>query len=86
MSWSDTTAPVVFPKDQEERMRKRSASGALAAITAAALSVPAVGLANKGGTPHSTKPCPTHKHQGKHKGSSKGKKKGSSKGKKCSKA
>jgi hypothetical protein len=64
-------------------MSKRITSGIVAAIAAAALSVPAVGLANKGGTPHSTKPCPTHTHSGKHKGSSHGKKKGATKGKKC---
>jgi hypothetical protein len=64
-------------------MSKRITSGVVAAIAAAALSVPAVGLANKGGTPHSMKPCPTHKHSGKHKGKSHGKKKGASKGKKC---
>lgn len=65
-------------------MSKRVTSGIVAAIVAIAMSVPAVGLANKGGTPHSTKACPTHRHSGKHKGSLKGKKKGSSKGKKCS--
>ena len=64
-------------------MSKRITSGIVAAIAEAALSVPAVGLANKGGTQHSTKSCPTHKHSGKHKGSSHGKKKGASKGKKC---
>jgi hypothetical protein len=64
-------------------MRTRITSGIVAAIAAAALSIPAVGFADKGGTPHSTKSCPTHKHSGKHKGASKGKKKGASKGKKC---
>ena len=46
-------------------------------------SVPSIGFANQGGVPHSTKPCPTHSHSGKHNGSTKGKKKGAGKGKKC---
>ena len=64
-------------------MSKRLTSGLVAVIAAAAMSVPAVGLADKGGHPHSTKACPVHKHSGKHKGSSKGKKKGALRGKKC---
>lgn len=58
---------------------------AVAAVTATALAlaIPASGLAAKGGQPSSTKPCPTHKHSGKHKGATHGKKKGASKGKKC---
>lgn len=64
-------------------MRTRLTAGIVAAVAAIGMSVPAVGLANKGGTPHSTKACPTHKHSGKHKGSTKGKKKGAAKGKKC---
>lgn len=66
-------------------MSKRVASAVTAAVTAAALAVPGIGFANKGGVPHSTKPCPVHKHHGKHNGSGKGKKKGAGKGKKCSK-
>jgi hypothetical protein len=52
-------------------------------VVALALSVPSIGFATKGGVPHSTKPCPTHKHSGKHNGSGKGHKKGAGKGKKC---
>ena len=56
----------------------------VAATTAAlAASVPATGLANTGGVPHSTKPCPTHSHSGKHKGATKGLKKGTTHGKRC---
>jgi len=65
-------------------MRRRVTSGIVAAITAVALTVPAAGLANKGGKPHTTPPsCHVHKHTGKHKGSTNGKKNGSSKGNKC---
>jgi hypothetical protein len=64
-------------------MSKRFTSGLVAAIVAVSMSIPAIGLANKGGVPHSTKACPTHKHSGKHKGASKGHKKGATKGKKC---
>lgn len=65
-------------------MRNRVIAGAVAAVAGLSLSVPAVGLANKGGVPHKTPAkCTTHKHTGKHKGSSKGKKKGSSRGNKC---
>lgn len=56
---------------------------AVVVAAALALAVPTVGQANKGGSPHSTTPCPSHSHSGKHKGS-KGHRKGSSKGKKCS--
>jgi hypothetical protein len=59
---------------------------AAAAAVAVGLGLPAAGSADKGGHPHSTKPCPPHKHHGKHKGSGHGKKKGSGKGKKCGKA
>jgi hypothetical protein len=45
--------------------------------------VPAAGLANTGGQPHSTTPCPTQSHSGKHKGATHGKKKGAPNGKKC---
>jgi len=64
-------------------MSRRVASAVTAAVAALALSVPSVGFAAKGGVPHSTKPCPTHSHSGKDKGSGHGKKKGASKGKKC---
>ena len=64
-------------------MSKRFTSGIVAAIAAAAMTVPAVGLADRGGTPHSKHPCKTHRHYGKHNGASKGHKKGSEKGKKC---
>jgi hypothetical protein len=64
-------------------MYKRASVRVAAAVTALALAAPAVTLANPGGQPHSTTPCPTHSHQGKHNGSTKGLKKGSGKGKKC---
>ena len=41
-------------------------------MAAIALSVPPVAFATKGGAPHSTKPCPTHRQSGKHNGSGKG--------------
>ena len=66
-------------------MSRRIRAGLAAGVAILALSVPSVGLANKGGTPHSQKPCPTHSHSGKHKGAGHGKKKGAGKGKKCSK-
>ena len=52
-------------------------------VAALAMSGPAIAVADQGGKPHSTKPCPTHSHQGKDNGSSKGHKNGASKGKKC---
>jgi hypothetical protein len=64
-------------------MGKRVSTAVAAGVVALALSVPSIGFANQGGVSHSTKPCPTHKHLGKHNGSGKGKKKGSGKGKKC---
>ena len=64
-------------------MSKRLSAAVAAGAVAVALSVPAIGFANQGGTPHSTKACPTHSHSGKHKGAGHGKKKGSGKGKKC---
>ena len=77
-------------------MRRLLTAGIVAAVTAVAMTVPATGLANKGGTPHTksttsttTKPCPpssSKPNKGKHKGaknSMKGKKKGESMGKKC---
>ena len=66
-------------------MSKRITAGLTAGIAALALSVPSVGLAAKGGAPHSSKPCPTHSHAGKHKGAGHGKKTGAGKGKKCDK-
>lgn len=59
-----------------------STTVAIVAVSAG-LAVPGVGLAAKGGHPHSTKPCPVHKHVGKHKGAHMGKKTGAAKGKKC---
>jgi hypothetical protein len=68
------------------------------AIAAMALSVPTVGLANKGGVPHNgthapktvthtpqaKKPCPDKdKGKAKRKGANKGHKKGANKGRKC---
>jgi hypothetical protein len=64
-------------------MGKRITAAAAAGVVALALSVPSVGFANKGGVSHSTKPCPTHSHSGKHNGAGKGMKKGAAKGKKC---
>ena len=64
-------------------MSKRVSAAVAAGVVALALSVPSIGFANKGGVPHSTKPCPTHSHSGKHNGSTKGHKKGAGKGKKC---
>jgi hypothetical protein len=64
-------------------MSKRVSAAVAAGVVALALSVPSIGFANKGGVPHSTKPCPTHSHSGKHNGSTKGNKKGAGQGKKC---
>lgn len=71
-------------------MNKRLTSGVVAAICAISMSVPAAGLASKGGTPaKSQASCPAHSMKGKRKGhtkaKSKGLKKGSSKGRKCGK-
>ena len=64
-------------------MSKRLTSGIVAAVVAIGMSVPAAGLANKGGTPNShAKSCSTHKHYGHHKGLSK-KGRGGKKGKHC---
>ena len=63
-------------------MSKRLTSGLVAVIAALSMSIPAVGLADRGGHPHSTKACKVHKHYGKHKGT-RGKRKGMDKGKKC---
>ncbi len=66
-------------------MNKRLTSGIVAAVVALSMSVPAIGLANKGGIPHSlSRSCPSH-HHGKKNGATKGKKKGAGKGKKCGK-
>lgn len=72
-------------------MRKRLTAGVVAAVAAVAMSVPAVGLANQGGKPHTTPPaCHMHKNNGKHKGAlknaTKGKRTGASRGNKCGKA
>jgi hypothetical protein len=69
-------------------MRKRLTAGIVAAVTAVAMTVPAVGLANQGGAPHTTPTgCHTHTNKGKHKGQmkngTKGSRKGTSKGNKC---
>ncbi len=63
------------------RYRRAVLAGIIAA--ALAVSVPATGLANTGGQPHSTTPCPTKSHSGKHKGATHGKKMGALNGKKC---
>jgi len=62
-------------------MSKRFTSGLVAAVAAVAMTVPAVGLADRGGHPHSKKPCKTHRHYGKHRGKAKGL--NFEKGKKC---
>ena len=73
-------------------MRRRLTAGIVTAVTAAAMTVPAVGLADKGGKPNSnsTPPmCHMHTNKGKHKGTknaTKGKRNGSSKGNKCGRA
>ena len=65
-------------------MSKRLTSGLVAAIAAVSLSIPAIGLASKGGVTRSPNGCPTLKHSGKHKGATKhGLKRGASHGKKC---
>jgi hypothetical protein len=65
-------------------MSKRLTSGLVAAIAAVSMSIPAVGLASKGGVSRSPRACPTHKHSGKHKGATKrGLKRGANHGKKC---
>lgn len=64
-------------------MNKRLTSGVLGAVVAISMSVPAVGLADKGGTPHKTPAKCLTLHHGKKKGAHKGKKKGSGKGNKC---
>ena len=74
-----------------QQMRRRLVAGIVTAVTAVAMTVPAVGLADKGGKPHTTPPmCHMHKNKGKHTGetknASKGKRNGASKGNKCGKA
>lgn len=63
----------------------RYARAVAVGLTAAAVavSVPATGLANTGGQPHSTTACPTQSHTGKHKGATHGKKTGALNGKRC---
>jgi hypothetical protein len=69
-------------------MRKRLTTGLVTLVTATAMAVPAVGLADTGGVPHKTPPgCHTHTNKGKHTGqvknATKGKRNGASKGNKC---
>jgi hypothetical protein len=68
----------------EGLLSKRIAAAVTVRITAIPLSVPSVGLAAKGREPPSKKPCPTHGHSSKRKGSERGKENGASNGKKCS--
>ena len=63
-------------------MRPRLLYGLAAGIAAVALSVPSLGIAAKGGVPHTTKTCPAHHHTGKHKGT-RGKRNGATRGRKC---
>jgi hypothetical protein len=63
--------------------RHARAISAVMAVAAVAVSMPATGLADNGGRPHSTRPCPMQSHSGKHKGALQGKAKGALKGKKC---
>ena len=63
-------------------MNKRITSGVIAGIAAICVAVPAAGFADRGGTPHSKKPCKTHRHYGHHKGD-KGRRHGMDRGKKC---
>jgi hypothetical protein len=72
-------------------MRRRLTAGVVGVVLTVAMGVPATGLANKGGKPHTTPPmCHMHKNNGKHTGekknASKGKKNGASKGNKCGKS
>jgi hypothetical protein len=66
-------------------MRRHLIKGfAAASLTGALLlGAPSASVAKKGGVPNSSKPCPTHKHHGKHNGAKHGKKNGAGKGKKC---
>lgn len=66
-------------------MNKRITSGVIAGIAAICVAVPAAGLADQGGHPHSKKACKTHRHYGRHEGFTKGhgKHKGFGRGKKC---
>ncbi len=64
-------------------MNRRITSGIVAAALALGMSVPAVGLANKGGHPHSTTSCKAHQHgKSRHHGTSRH---NNGKGKKCGK-
>ena len=71
-------------------LRRRLTAGIVTAVVTVAMGVPATGLANAGGKPHTTPPmCHMHKNKGKHNGTknaSKGKKNGAGKGNKCGKA
>ena len=53
-------------------MNRRISVAVTDCMAAIALSVPPVAFATKGGVPHSTQPCPTHRQSGKHNGSGKG--------------
>lgn len=64
-------------------MNTRISAAVAAGIVAIGLSVPSVGFATNGGVPHSARPCPTHSHSGKRKGSGNGTKNRAGKGKKC---
>ena len=55
---------------------------ALTAVLALGLSVPAASVANRGGVPHSNKPCPSKAGKGKAKGHTKHSAR-NSRGKKC---
>lgn len=64
-------------------MSKRITSGLVAGVAAICVAVPAVGLADKGGHPHSKKACTVHRHYGRHTGAQRGRKRGFDRGKKC---
>jgi hypothetical protein len=65
-------------------VRKRVTAVVVAAVAGVSMSVPAVGLADKGGHPHRMPPkCAMHKRYGKHRGAARGGKKGMSRGNKC---
>jgi hypothetical protein len=61
----------------------RSVAAPLAVALTMALSAPLAADANRGGVPRTTKPCPAHKHTGRHNGAGHGKKLGAGRGRKC---
>jgi hypothetical protein len=76
---------------RESMMRRRLTAGIVGAVLTVAMGVPATGVANSGGKPHTTPPmCHMHKNNGKHTGetknATKGEKKGALKGNKCGKS